>query len=85
MALKRKCANYQQMPEMRTHLPCNWQDGNRRSWQKPPVWDVIWGRPSLILNLGCPARKVTGKLSGSALMRDEPLVANIFRCGYEGI
>lgn len=36
------------------------------------------GAAIIDLNLGCPARKVTGKLSGSALMRDEPLVANIF-------
>ena len=30
------------------------------------------------INMGCPARKVTGKLSGSALMRDESLVGRIF-------
>ena len=30
------------------------------------------------INMGCPARKVTGKLSGSALMRDEALVGRIF-------
>jgi tRNA-dihydrouridine synthase B len=36
------------------------------------------GAAIIDLNLGCPARKVTGKLSGSALMRDEPLVAAIF-------
>jgi len=29
------------------------------------------------INMGCPAKKVTGKLSGSALMRDEPLAGAI--------
>jgi tRNA-dihydrouridine synthase B len=37
------------------------------------------GAAMIDLNLGCPARKVTGKLSGSALMRDEGTVAAIFR------
>jgi tRNA-dihydrouridine synthase B len=36
------------------------------------------GAAIIDLNLGCPARKVTGKLSGSALMRDESTVAAIF-------
>lgn len=36
------------------------------------------GAAMIDLNLGCPARKVTGKLSGSALMRDEGTVAAIF-------
>ena len=30
------------------------------------------------INMGCPARKVTGKLAGSALMQDEDLCARIF-------
>ena len=36
------------------------------------------GAAIIDINMGCPARKVTGKLSGSALMQDEPLVAKIF-------
>ena len=36
------------------------------------------GAAIIDINMGCPARKVTGKLSGSALMREEPLVAEIF-------
>lgn len=36
------------------------------------------GAAIIDINMGCPARKVTGKLSGSALMQDEPLVARIF-------
>ena len=31
------------------------------------------------INMGCPAKKVTGRLSGSALMRDLPLAADICR------
>ena len=36
------------------------------------------GAAIIDINMGCPARKVTGKLSGSALMREETLVADIF-------
>ena len=36
------------------------------------------GAAIIDINMGCPARKVTGKLSGSALMREETLVAEIF-------
>ena len=36
------------------------------------------GAELLDLNFGCPARKVTGKASGSALMRDECRSAEIF-------
>ena len=31
------------------------------------------GATFIDINMGCPAKKVTGRLSGSALMRDEPL------------
>lgn len=37
------------------------------------------GAAIIDINMGCPARKVTGKLSGSALMQDEPLVGRIFK------
>lgn len=37
------------------------------------------GAAMIDINLGCPARKVTGKLAGSALMQDEALVGRIFR------
>jgi len=36
------------------------------------------GAAILDINMGCPARKVTGKLAGSALMQDEDLCARIF-------
>ena len=35
--------------------------------------------------MGCPARKVTGKLSGSALMREETLVARYICCCPQGV
>ena len=36
------------------------------------------GAAVIDINMGCPARKVTGRLSGSALMRDEGLAGRIF-------
>lgn len=36
------------------------------------------GAAIIDINMGCPARKVTGKLSGSALMREESLCGQIF-------
>ena len=36
------------------------------------------GAQAIDLNFGCPARKVTGKAAGSALMRDPDLCARIF-------
>ena len=36
------------------------------------------GAAIIDINMGCPARKVTGKLAGSALMQDEALCARIF-------
>ena len=37
------------------------------------------GASVIDINMGCPAKKVTGKLSGSALMRDPPLAAAIMQ------
>ncbi len=39
--------------------------------------NVDLGAQIIDLNMGCPAKKVCGKLCGSALLRDEPLVARI--------
>jgi tRNA-dihydrouridine synthase B len=36
------------------------------------------GAAIIDINMGCPARKVTGRLAGSALMQDEELCARIF-------
>jgi tRNA-dihydrouridine synthase B len=38
---------------------------------------VALGAQIIDLNMGCPAKKVCGRLCGSALLRDEPLVARI--------
>ena len=37
------------------------------------------GASFIVINMGCPAKKVTGKLSGSALMRDPRLAAEIMQ------
>ena len=37
------------------------------------------GASFIDINMGCPAKKVTGKLSGSALMRDPQLAASIMQ------
>ena len=39
--------------------------------------NVDLGAQIIDLNMGCPAKKVCGKLCGSALLSDEPLVARI--------
>jgi tRNA-dihydrouridine synthase B len=39
--------------------------------------NVDLGAEIIDINMGCPAKKVCGRLCGSALLRDEPLVARI--------
>ena len=39
--------------------------------------NVALGAQIIDINMGCPAKKVCGSLCGSALLRDEPLVARI--------
>lgn len=41
--------------------------------------NVALGAQIIDLNMGCPAKKVCGKLCGSALLTDEPLVARILQ------
>ncbi|XDZ66958.1 tRNA dihydrouridine synthase DusB [Alphaproteobacteria bacterium LSUCC0684] len=43
------------------------------------------GAAIIDINMGCPARKVTGKLSGSALMRDEVLVGQIMKAVRDAV
>ena len=47
--------------------------------------NVDLGAQIIDINMGCPAKKVCGRLCGSALLTDEPLVARILeavvRCG----
>lgn len=42
-------------------------------------FNVAQGAEIIDINMGCPAKKVTGRLSGSALMRDEVLAASILQ------
>ena len=51
-------------------------------WEPPVMAEAAriaaaLGASFIDINMGCPARKVTGKLSGSALMRDERLAGAI--------
>ena len=51
-------------------------------WEPPVMADAAriaaaLGASFIDINMGCPAKKVTGKLSGSALMRDEHLAGAI--------
>lgn len=43
------------------------------------------GATIIDINMGCPARKVTGKLAGSALMQDEDLCARIFHAVRDAV
>ena len=46
---------------------------------------VEHGADIIDINLGCPAKKVLKKAAGSALMRDEALVAEIFRAVVDAV
>lgn len=43
------------------------------------------GAEIIDINMGCPAKKVCNMLSGSALLRDEPLVAEILRATVNAV
>ena len=46
--------------------------------------NVALGAQIIDLNMGCPAKKVCGRLCGSALLTDEPLVARILESRCQG-
>jgi tRNA-dihydrouridine synthase B len=48
-----------------------------RALAEAAVANVALGAQIIDLNMGCPAKKVCGRLCGSALLTDEPLVARI--------
>ena len=47
--------------------------------------NVDSGAEIIDINMGCPAKKVCNRLSGSALMRDEALVARILRAVAQAV
>ena len=53
-------------------------------WEAAKVGQDM-GATIIDINMGCPARKVTGKLAGSALMQDEDLCARIFHAVRDAV
>ena len=49
----------------------------RRCWPPRRARNVALGAQIIDINMGCPAKKVCNKAAGSALMKDERLVAEI--------
>lgn len=47
--------------------------------------NVANGAQVIDINMGCPAKKVCNRLAGSALMKDEKLVADILRAVVEAV
>lgn len=47
--------------------------------------NVEMGAEIIDINMGCPAKKVCRKAAGSALLRDEPLVARIVRAVVDAV
>ena len=47
--------------------------------------NVAHGADIIDINMGCPAKKVCKRDAGSALMRDEPLVAGILEAVVEAV
>ena len=47
--------------------------------------NVARGAQIIDINMGCPAKKVCNKAAGSALLRDEPLVADILQAVVESV
>ena len=47
--------------------------------------NVALGAQIIDLNMGCPAKKVCGRLCGSALLTDEPLVARILEAVVQSV
>lgn len=48
-------------------------------------WNVEQGAQIIDINMGCPAKKVCGALSGSALLRDEALVSRILEAVVKAV
>ena len=48
-------------------------------------YNVDHGAEIIDINMGCPAKKVCKKAAGSALLRDEPLVAKLLKAVVEAV
>ncbi len=48
-------------------------------------YNVARGAEIIDINMGCPAKKVCNRLAGSALLEDEPLVAEILRAVVQSV
>jgi len=61
--------------------PCSVQivGANPKMMAKAAQYNEEMGAEIIDINMGCPAKKVCNTLSGSALLKDEPLVANILK------
>jgi len=49
------------------------------------AYNIDRGAQIIDINMGCPAKKVCNKAAGSALLRDEPLVADILDAVVEAV
>jgi tRNA-dihydrouridine synthase B len=63
---------------------CNWLAATRIGCAKGARLACEAGADIIDINMGCPSRQVTGGLSGSALMRDEALAADIIAATLRG-
>ncbi|MGD9592125.1 MAG: tRNA dihydrouridine synthase DusB [Candidatus Berkiella sp.] len=59
--------------------PCSVQivGADPKMMAQAAAYNEAQGAEIIDINMGCPAKKVCNTLSGSALLKDEPLVANI--------
>jgi tRNA-dihydrouridine synthase B len=59
--------------------------GDARSLAETALYNVNLGAEIIDINMGCPAKKVCNKAAGSALMRDEKLVAEILHATVNAV
>ena len=65
------------MPARPSRSPCRSPAPIPRRWPTAARYNVADGAQIIDINMGCPAKKVCNVAAGSALLRDEPLVARI--------
>ena len=64
-------------PASPSRASCSSRAPTREALAQAARANVALGAQIIDLNMGCPAKKVCGRLCGSALLTDEPLVARI--------